>query len=166
MEQTIRTLRIVLPIAFFAFIVIIALSWRRGGTRLQDRAATEPIATTRPAGDKPQIESKQFEDTQTIGGRTVSYIRANRVVNYQSNWNTLEGVELKIFRLNGLTYQLSCPTAEYNSVTKEANAKGGVQVVSSDGVSIQTSEIHFDGVRLTNKIPVQFTIDQWHGTAG
>ena len=165
MQQTIRTLRIVLPIAFVVFLLIIALSWRRGGTPVKDREPGQPIAVTR-TGEKAQIESTEFEDTQTVGGRKLAYIRAKRVVNYTSNWNTLEGVELKIYRLNGLTYELSCPTAEYNSITKEANAKGGVQVVSSDGVNIQTAEMHFDGSRLTNKIPVQFTIDQWRGTAG
>jgi lipopolysaccharide transport protein LptA len=166
MQKTIRILRIVLPILFLAFIAIIGLSWRRGGTRVS-RGTVEPVVGIRKGPkEKPQIESKQFEDTQTVGGRVVSYIRAHRVVNYASNWNTLESVELKIYRLNGLTYELSCPTAEYNSQTKEANAKGGVLVTSSDGVNIQTAEIHFDGNRLTNQIPVQFTIDQWHGTAG
>ena len=165
MQQTIRILRIALPVAFVAFLVIIALSWRKGGTGGRRRDATKPVVATR-TGEKPQIESREFEDTQTVGGRTVAHIKAKVLVNYTSNWNTLEGVELTIYRLNGLTYQLSCPNAEYNSVTKQANAKGGVQVVSSDGVNIQTAEVHFDGSRLTNKIPVQFTIDQWHGTAG
>lgn len=165
MQQTVRILRIALPVAFAVFLLIIVLSWRRGGTPAKSRAAATPVVANR-VKDKPQIESTQFEDTQTVGGRNVAHIVAKRVVNYSSNWNTLENVELTIYRLNGLTYELSCPTAEYNSVTKEANAKGGVQVVSSDGVNIQTAEIHFDGTRLTNKIPVQFTIDQWHGTAG
>ncbi len=165
MQQTIRTLRIVLPIAFFVFLLIIALSWRRGGGPLKDRTPVEPVKIVR-TGDKPQGESKEFEDTQTVAGRKIAYIHAKHLVNYSSNWNTLEDVELQIFRANGLTYELSCPTAEYNSLTKEANAKGGVQVVSSDGVNIQTAEVHFDGTRLTNHIPVQFTIDQWKGTAG
>ncbi|MGZ7078918.1 MAG: LptA/OstA family protein, partial [Thermoanaerobaculia bacterium] len=167
MQQTIRTLRIVLPILFLAFLAIIVLSWRRAGPRTRDHGTVEPVVGIRKGPkEKPQIESKEFEDTQTVGGRVVSYIHAHRVVNYSSNWNTLETVELKIYRLNGLTYELSCPSAEYNSVTKEANAKGGVQVTSSDGIAIQTAEIHFDGNRLTNKIPVQFTIDRWRGTAG
>src|SRR3954471_6764552 len=109
MQQTIRTLRIVLPIAFLVFLLIIVLSWRRGGTPAKDRPKAEPVASTRPAKEKPQIESKQFEDTQSVGGRTVAYIRAKHVINYSSNWNTLEDVELKIYRLNGLTYELSCP---------------------------------------------------------
>jgi lipopolysaccharide export system protein LptA len=71
-----------------------------------------------------------------------------------------------IYRANGLTYQLACPNAEFNSDTKEAEAKGGVKVVSSDGVEISTAEIRFDGNRLTNDIPVQFRIDRWNGNAG
>ncbi|HSP34692.1 MAG TPA: LptA/OstA family protein, partial [Thermoanaerobaculia bacterium] len=78
----------------------------------------------------------------------------------------LENVRLTLYRQNGLTYELTCPNAEFNSETKEANAKGGVRVVSSDGVDIQTAEIHYDGNRLTNNIPVQFRIDRWQGNAG
>ena len=39
--------------------------------------------------------------------------------------------------------------------------KGGVRLTSSDGVDIQTAELHFDGNRLTNHIPVQFKVDRW-----
>ena len=133
-------------------------SKNEGRHAIQAAAGTVLVRGCEFRQDKPQIESKQFEDTQTIGGRTVSYIRANRVVNYQSNWNTLEGVELKIYRLNGLTYELSCPTAEYNSVTKEANAKGGVQVVSSDGVNIQTAEITTAKREKVLAVPVQAVV--------
>src|SRR5439155_969361 len=93
-------------------------------------------------------------------------IRARRVVAFQSGWNTLEDVQLTIFRPTGLTYELVCPQAQFNSTTKEADAKGGVKVTSSDGVEITTAEIHFDGNRLTNHIPLQFTIDRWKGHAG
>jgi LPS export ABC transporter protein LptC/lipopolysaccharide transport protein LptA len=162
-QRTIRFLRVALPIAFFGFILLIALSWNR--TKIQkDKTVTQPIAVTR--NEKPNIESKTFEDTQTIAGRVASRIRARRVVAYESNWNTLEGVELTIYRTNGRTYELVCPTAQFNSLTKEADAKGGVKVTSSDGVEITTAEIHFDGNRLTNHIPVQFKIDRWTGNAG
>lgn len=164
MQRTVRVLRIVLPIAFAAFVLLIVLSWKR--TRApRDRAGTEPVAVTR-TGEKPQIESKGFEDTQTISGRVVSRIRAARVVAYSSNWNTLEDVQLTIFRANGLTYDLKCPEAQFNSQTKEAEARGGVTVASSDGISLSTAAVRFDGNRLTNHVPVQFTIDQWRGKAG
>jgi lipopolysaccharide export system protein LptA len=117
-------------------------------------------------GEKAKVESKGFEDTQSIGGRIASHIRADRVVAYNSGWNTLENVHLTIYRPTGLTYELVCPTAQFNSQTKEAEAKGGVNVTSSDGVEIITAEIHFDGNRLTNHIPVQFRIDRWTGNAG
>jgi lipopolysaccharide transport protein LptA len=164
MQRTIKILRLALPIAFVAFVLVIVFSWSR--TRaVRDRSGTEPVIVTR-TGEKAQVESKGFEDTQTIGGRVVSRIRAARVVAYTSSWNTLEDVHLTIFRPNGLTYELVCPKAEFNSQTKEADAKGGVRVTSSDGVEIQTAQIHFDGSRLTNHIPVQFRVDRWNGNAG
>ena len=166
MQRTIRILRVALPIAFFGFILLIALSWNRA--RIQkDKAITQPVTSTiRPNEKSPNIESKSFEDTQTIAGRVASRIRAQRVVAFQSGWSTLEGVELTIFRPTGRTYELMCPTAQFNSETKEADAKGGVKVTSSDGVEITTAEIHFDGNRLTNHIPVQFKVDRWNGNAG
>lgn len=160
----IKILRVALPVAFVAFVVLIALSWNRTRTA-RDRAASEPVVGTR-TGEKPQLESKSFDDVQTIGTRVVSRIRATRVIAYSSSWNTLEDVHLTIYRPNSLTYELVCPEAEFNSQTKEANAKGGVRVTSSDGVEIQTAQIHFDGNRLTNHIPVQFKIDRWNGNAG
>jgi lipopolysaccharide transport protein LptA len=87
-------------------------------------------------------------------------------VAFQSGWNTLEHVQITIYRPTGLTYELVCPQAQFNSETKEADAKGGVKVTSSDNVEMTTAEIHFDGNRLTNHIPVQFKIDQWFGNAG
>jgi lipopolysaccharide export system protein LptA len=164
-QRTIRALRVALPIVFFGFILLIAVSWNRVKSN-KDRSATAPVSTTIRPNDKPQIESKTFEDTQTIAGRIAARIRARRVVAFQSGWNTLEDVQLTIFRPTGLTYELVCPQAQFNSTTKEADAKGGVKVTSSDGVEITTAEIHFDGNRLTNHIPVQFTIDRWKGRAG
>ncbi len=165
MQRTIRALRIALPIAFFGFILLIALSWNRAHTG-KDRAGTEPVTSTIRPIDKPQLESKTFEDTQTIAGRIAARIRAKRVVAFQSGWNTLEDVQLTIFRPTGLTYDIVCPQAQFNSSTKQADAKGGVKVTSSDGVEITTAEIHYDGNRVTNHIPVQFTIDRWRGNAG
>lgn len=165
MQRTIRILRVALPIAFFSFVLLIAISWNRAGLQ-KDRAVTQPVTSTIRPVDKPQIESKTFEDTQTIAGRVASRIRARRVVAFQSGWNTLEDVQLTIYRPTGLTYELVCPQAQFNSETKEADAKGGVKVTSSDDMEITTAEIHFDGSRLTNHIPVQFKIDRWTGNAG
>jgi len=164
MQRAVRVLRIALPILFVFFVGVIVVSWRRNQAP-RDHAATQPVAITR-TGEKPQAESKGFEDTQTVAGRLVSHIRAKRVVAYTSNWNTLEDVALTIYRPNGLTYEVLCPHAQFNSETKHADAKGGVIVTSSDGVEIKTAEINFDGNRLTNHIPVQFKIDRWSGNGG
>ncbi len=165
MERTIKILRVALPIAFVAFVLLIAFSWKRGRA-VKDHAANEPVTSTQRPQDKPQAESTAFEDTQTSGGRVVSHIVARRVVAFKSGWNTLEGVTLTLYRESGLTYELSCPEAQFNSETKETEARGGVKLTSTDGVEIATAQIHYDGNRLTNDIPVQFKIDRWTGNAG
>ncbi len=165
MQRTVRALRIALPIAFFAFVLLIVFSWNRSGSR-RTGAGTDPVTSTQRPEDKPHAEARTFEDVQTIGGRIVSRIRADRVVAFESGWSTLEGVTLTLFRENGLTYVLSCPAAQFNTQTKEAEARGGVRVTSSDGIEIATAEIRYDGARLTNEIPVQFRVDRWSGDAG
>src|SRR5512144_27060 len=123
MQRIIRILRVALPIAFVAFVLLIALSWNRSGA-MKDRAANEPITSSQRPKDKPQAESTSFEDTQTSGGRVVSHIVARRVVAFKSGWTTLEGVSLTLYRESGLTYELTCPVAQFNSETKEAEAQG------------------------------------------
>lgn len=165
MQRTIRILRVALPIAGVAFILVIVLSWRSARLGKEHVPQDGVTSTVRPF-DKPGSEAKTFEDTQTVGGRVVSRIRARRVVAFQSGWNTLEDVQLTIFRPTGLTYELVCPQAQFNSNTKESEAKGGVKVVSSDGVEITTAEIKFDGNHLTNHVAVNFRIDRWTGSGG
>ncbi len=164
MQRTVKALRIALPILFFAFLAVIVANFRKNNAK-PDKTTSIPVKGPRP-NEKIFGEAKGFEDTQTIGGRVVSRIRAKRLVSYTSSWNTLEDVELTIYRPNGLTYDLICPSAQFNSETKHADAKGGVKLTSSDGVLIQTAEINFDGNRLTNHIPVDFKIDRWTGNAG
>lgn len=165
MQRTVRTLRIALPIAFVAFIALIIVSWNRAGGR-KTRPPVEPVTSTQRPSDTPTGEGRAFRDVQTIGGRVVSEIVAKRVVSFESGWTTLEGVTLTLYRQNGLTYVIACPQAQFNSETKEAEAKGGVRVTSSDDIDIKTAEIRYDGARLTNDIPVQFRVDRWNGNAG
>lgn len=165
MQRTIRALRIALPIVFLAFVLLIVFSWNKSATPRRGKPA-EPVTSTQRPDDDAIAASTAFQDVQTIGGRVVSRISATRVVAFKSGWTTLEGVKLTLYRANGLTYEVSCPQAQFNAETKEADAKGGVRVSSSDGVEIVTAEIRYDGARLTNDIPVQFRIDRWQGKAG
>jgi len=162
-QRIIRILKIAIPIAFFGFILVLVLSFNR--SRVRDKSAGEPVITTL-TGQKPRVESKIFDDTQTIAGRLAMHIHAKRVVAYESGWNTLEDVQLTVYRPAGLQYNIICPNGQFNSQTKEAELKGGVKVTSSDGVEVTTAEMHYDGNRLTNRIPVQFKIDRWTGNAG
>jgi lipopolysaccharide transport protein LptA len=165
MQRTVRALRIALPIAFIAFLAVLYVNWDRSRSP-KKRAAAEPVTSTQRPEDDPQAEARTFRDVQTIGGRVVSEIVAERVVSFKSGWTTLEGVTLTLYRENGLTYVIACPSAEFNTVTKEAEAKGGVRVTSSDNIEIKTAEIRYDGTRLTNDIPVEFRVDRWNGKAG
>jgi len=164
-QRTIRILRVALPLLFIVFIAVIAVNWRRGKPH-KDKGGTVPVTSTIRPTDKPAILSVTFEDTQTVNGRIASKIRAERVVAFQSGWNTLENVQMTIYRPTGLTYELVCPQAQFNSNTKEADAKGGVRVTSSDGVEITTAQIHFDGNHLTNHVAVNFKVDRWTGSGG
>jgi LPS export ABC transporter protein LptC len=164
-QRTIRTLRVALPLLFIAFVIVIGLNWRRGKPH-RDKSGAAPVTSTIRPSDKPAILSTTFEDTQTVNGRLASHIRAQRVVAFSSGWNTLENVQMTIYRPTGLTYDLVCPQAQFNSNTKEADAKGGVRVTSSDGVEITTAEIHFDGNHLTNHVAVNFKVDRWVGSGG
>src|ERR1700682_2379659 len=165
MHRTVRLLRILLPIVFIGFIVVIAMSWRRQVIR-HDKAPTEgPKSASRPH-DSIAAESRTFEDTQTVAGREVMHIKATYFANLVSGWNTLENVTLTIYRPKNLTYTLSCPEAQFNSNTKETDAKGGVRLISSDGVAIQSAEMHFAGNRLANHVPVRCRVDRWTGNAG
>ncbi len=165
MQRTIRILRVALPLVFIGFVLLIAINWRRGKPH-KDKSGAVPVTSTMRPKDKPAVFSTTFEDTQTINGRIASRIRAERVVAFQSGWNTLENVQMTIYRPTGLTYDLVCPQAQFNSNSKEADAKGGVRVTSSDGVEITTAEIHFDGVHLTNHVAVNFKVDRWVGSGG
>jgi LPS export ABC transporter protein LptC/lipopolysaccharide transport protein LptA len=165
MQSIIKLLRWLVLLAIIVVMLVIYVSFNRNAQR--GHPQSEPVTSTqRPGTDKPMGESKTFEDVQTIGGKVVSRIRAERVVAFESGWTTLENVQLTLFRDKGLTYELTCPQAEFNSTTKEAEAKGGVRLMSSDGVDIKTAEMRYDGTRLTNNIPVEFRVDRWTGKAG
>ncbi|HUP66327.1 MAG TPA: LptA/OstA family protein [Thermoanaerobaculia bacterium] len=164
MVRSVRILRIGLPIVFLAFIGVIALSFTEN--RRQGQAVTQPITSEIRKGDTPQLVAYAFEDVQTLGGRVVSRIRARRTMGFSSGWYTLEDVALTIFRPNGQSYELTAPQAEFRVETKEAQATGGVKITSSDGITIETATINFDGNRLVNNVPVAFSADAWSGRAG
>ena len=165
MYRTVRILKYVLPLLFAGFVALIALNWRKPH-RTVPKTEPIPTSTARPTTDQQSGISHVFEDTQTINGRLAMHIKASILVSFVSGWNTLDDVTLTIYRPNNLTYVLRSPHALFNSRTKETDVKGGVHLTSNDGVDIQTAEMHFDGIHLTNHITVAFKIDTWTGTGG
>ncbi|MEO8216035.1 MAG: LPS export ABC transporter periplasmic protein LptC [Acidobacteriota bacterium] len=165
MQNGIRLLRLTLPVLFVAFLVILGLSYT--SNRRDDRSgdASRAVPPVR-SNDKAQLVSYNFEDTQTIGGRVVSRIKAKQTVGFVSGWYELKDVVLTVYRESGTVYELAAPQAQFQVKSKEASLAGGVLVTSNDGLMVQTNEIRFDGNQLTNHMPVQFSIDRWKGQAG
>lgn len=160
---TVRALRLILPVLFVGFIVVITTfySSRRSVEPSRDAPAVRPERE----GEQARLISYEFEDTQTVGDRLISRIRAARTVGFESGWYTLDRAELVIFREAGGAYTLTAPSVEFNAETKEARAEGGVIVTSEDDLDLRTEKFVFDGRRLTNDVPVRFRMGRWSGTA-
>lgn len=164
MNSKIRIIRNIVLALLIGFILLIGLCYT--STSRRGRPTGETIKTETRANDRTQLVAEMFEDVQTLAGKVVSRIRAKRTIGYKSGWYTLQDVQLTIYRQDGKTWELFCPRAEFNQQTKEARVLGGVKITSSDGVEISTEEMQFDGNQLTNKIPVNFKVDNWSGRAG
>ncbi|HVT03712.1 MAG TPA: LPS export ABC transporter periplasmic protein LptC, partial [Thermoanaerobaculia bacterium] len=151
MQRTVKTLRILLPIAFVAFIVLIGISYKKHGKpprTTTDQPVKSPI---RPG--KPQMVLETFDDTQTIGGKMALHIKARRTIGLENGWYTLEDVHLTIYRNNGQTFEVTCDQAQFQKETKQAEINGKVQLTSSDGMELSTEALKFDGEQLGNSIP-------------
>jgi len=166
MNPIVKWLRILLPIAFVAFIALIVMSYSRGSIDRSGSIADERDLAPREADDTPSLVMKTFEDTHSLGGRMISRIRATRTTGFKSGWYTLEGIELTLFAEGGVEYAIKAATAQFNPETKEAEALGGVSVTSSEGVEIHTASLRFNGTSANNKVPVDFKVGAWVGRAG
>jgi lipopolysaccharide transport protein LptA len=164
MHPVVRFLRVALPVLFIAFVALIIVSYTRA--QFPDRKADAvDVGHVRP-DDSPSLVMDAFEDTHSIGGRVVSRIRAERTIGFESGWFTLESVELALFSEQGLQYSVTTGQAQFNPETKEAEAIGGVKVSSSEGLSISTQRVQFDGEHVTNRLPVDFEVGGWVGHSG
>ncbi|MFA6955482.1 MAG: LptA/OstA family protein [Thermoanaerobaculia bacterium] len=166
MNPIVKWLRILLPIAFVAFIGLIVASYSGGKTDRSGSIADERDLAPREADDTPSLVMKTFEDTHSLGGRMISRIRATRTMGFKSGWYTLEGIELTLFAEGGVEYAIKADKAQFNPETKEAEALGGVTVTSSEGVELHTASLRFSGSSAANKVPVDFKVGAWVGRAG
>lgn len=163
MTRTVRILRIVLPLLFVAFLILVVVSFT--ANERSDRVASD-VASDLPRNEKPQRIGDRFALTQTVGGRTVLRILADRTVGFASGWYTLEGVTLTVYRAGGRTYEIAAKQAQVHQDTRELQATGGVTLRSGDGIVVQTSALHFDGRQLLGRDPLTFRMGPWSGKAG
>jgi len=165
MQRTVKALRILLPIVFVAFVIFIGLSYKKHGKPPKTTADQPVRSPVRPEG-KPQMVLDTFEDTQTIGGKIALHIKARRTIGLENGWYTLEDVHLTIYRNGGQTFEVTCEQAQFQRETKQAEIKGKVRLLSSDGMELATEVLKFDGEQLGNSIPVSFKVGAWTGAAG
>lgn len=163
MTRTVRILRIALPLLFIAFLIVVIFSFT--ANERSDRVAGD-VATDLPRDERPQRIGDRFALTQTVSGRTVLRIVADRTVGFESGWYTLEGVQLTVFRAGGRTYEISAKQAQVHQDTRELEAIGGVTLRSGDGIVVQTQELRFDGRQLLGRHPLTFRMGPWTGKAG
>jgi len=164
MHPLVRFLRVALPVAFVGFVILIIVSFTRA--QFPDRKSDPGPITGIRENDNPSLVMDAFEDTHSIGGRIVSRIRATRTIGFESGWYALESVELALFSEDGVQYTVTAGHAQFNPETKQAEATDGVKVSSSEGLSIRTERVRFDGEHVTNKLPVDFEVGGWTGHAG
>lgn len=163
MTPAVRILRVALPIIFVGFVVLIVLSFT--ANERKDEESGEPAAGLR-RNERPQRIGEQFEGVQTIGGRTVLRIKAQRTVGFESGWYTLEDVELTVYRAGGQTYEVTSAQAQVHAESKELEATEGVRLRSADGLEISTESLRFDGSELIGREPLDFRMRTWQGRAG
>jgi len=166
MNQVVKWLRILLPVAFVGFIGLIVFSYSRAKLDRSATLADDPDLSPREGDDTPSLVMKTFEDTHSLGGKMISRIRATRTTGFKSGWYTLEGVDLTLFGEGGVQYSITAEKAQFNPETKEAEAIGGVKLTSSDGVELRTATLGFNGTSANNKVPVDFKVGGWTGRAG
>ena len=126
MQRAVKVLRIALPLAFVGFLLLVVFSF--SSHRQKAAPARRVDVFDARAGDRPQVVAYAFDDTQSIGGRVVSRVRATRTVGFKSGWYTLQDVHLTVYREDGTTYEMVAPSAEFQPQTREASLAGGVTV--------------------------------------
>ncbi len=69
-----------------------------------------------------------FEFTESLSGKTVFVLKANRTLGFSSGWQDIQSVQLELYR-NGIHKgTLTCDAAQFNPQTRDARLKGAVHL--------------------------------------
>ncbi len=95
-------------------------------------------------GDEPVGVYHGFEFTESIAGKTVFVLRADKTLGLSSGWNDIEGVQLQLYRAGEQRATLTCDSARFNPQTRDAKLTGAVQLSFPDGGLVDTDRGRFD----------------------
>ncbi len=90
-----------------------------------------------------------FQFTESLEGRTVFILQAERTLGLSSGWNRIENVRLVLFDDDGEQVELTCDQARFNQKTRDARLEGAVHVELPGGGFLDSEAGRFDGTRQT-----------------
>jgi lipopolysaccharide export system protein LptA len=141
----------ILVLAFGAlFLALVVYSFRPGHRPASGRAGdTVPRPPSAQEGGQPMTVSKGFDYTETVGGKPVFRIQAERTVGFGPaaglvpNVYALESVALTLYPDRGAPVTVRAEKAQYDHRTNEAVLSGNVRWSDEKGAIGETSRLEF-----------------------
>ncbi len=113
-----------------------------------------------PEGEVVQIGRGFHRFEVTEDGNKLFEIEADRILSHQSDLYVLEGVKITMARDADSTYTITAEKGSYSIELNEASLTGGVEIVSSDGLSLTTEglELRRKGRVIVSSAPVRIDL--------
>ena len=145
-QRFIRALRVLVLVVLAALIVGMALTYGR-----RDRPQTE-ITMTPLSGSLAQEgsildQADRFEINGTRGGRPAFTLYARRVTGFADERKLLEQVEMTIHEETGGSIKMVGAQGQFDPTARQARLTGDVDIVTPDGLSLQTGTLYYDSDR-------------------
>lgn len=118
-------------------------------------------------GDEPVGVYHGFEFTESVAGKTVFVLRADKTLGLSSGWNDIQGVRLQLYQSGEQRAVLTCDAARFNPQTRDAKLTGAVQLSFPEGGLVDTDHGRFDATsrQFVADSPVVYSSPQAIGEA-
>ncbi len=128
------------------------------------QVGAEPAATV---GEQTVSVYHNFKYTESVAGKTVFELTAQRTLSMSTGWQEIEGVRLQFYSDGHKGPLLSSDRASFNLQTRDARLKGAVHVEFANGAFVDTERGHFDSAtrHFVTDAPVVFANPQLVGRA-
>lgn len=148
-EKHLLWLRRVTVILMVALVVVIAAflvrGMRKGGRQKLLRLQPERFEGSSGSAKGEMVGVYHgFEFTESVAGKTVFILRADRTLGLSSGWQNIQGVQLELFREGKKTATLTCDNARFNPQTRDTRVSGAVHVQFGEGGFVDTESGRMD----------------------